>query len=102
MSESVVNFIKGPGLLIVMLIAMFAIMIIPQRKRDKKVKAMLDAVKPGDSIRTIGGFYGRVVTVKENIITIEYGPDKVKLSLSKNAIATVDTADVENEGRVKE
>ena len=101
MSQEVAQFLQGPFLLIILLIAMFAIMIIPQRKREKKVKAMLESIKEGDRIRTIGGFYGRVCSVKEDIITIECGPDKVKLTISKNAVATVDNTDVENEGGVK-
>ena len=88
--------------MIVLLVAMFALMIIPQRKREKKVKAMLESIKVGDNIRTIGGFYGKVVTVKENLLTIECGPDKVKLTITKSAVATVDNTDVENEGGIKE
>ena len=38
------SFFSSYGLLIIVMIAMFAIMIIPQRRRDKKVKAMLAAM----------------------------------------------------------
>ena len=51
--------------------------------------------------RTIGGFYGRVCNVKDDILTIECGPDKVKLTISKGAVSTVDSADVENDKDVK-
>ena len=95
------SFMSSGGLLIILMIGMFALMIIPQRKREKKVKAMLEGIKEGDRIRTIGGFYGKVVGVKEDLLTIECGPDKVKLTISKSAVATVDTADVENEGGIK-
>ena len=90
-------FTQGPFLLIVMLVIMVVIMIVPQRKRDKKVKEMLNSIKEGDCIRTIGGFYGRVCNVKDDILTIECGPDKVKLTISKGAVSTVDKADVEND-----
>ncbi|MGI6150402.1 MAG: preprotein translocase subunit YajC [Christensenellales bacterium] len=102
MPESASNFFtNGTFLFLIAIVAMFLVMIIPQRKREKKIKAMLDGIKEGDRIRTIGGFYGRVINVKEDIITFECGPDKVKLSLAKNAVATVDSADVENDGGVK-
>jgi preprotein translocase subunit YajC len=55
MPDSVTSFLQGPGVLILLMVAMFAIMIIPQRRRDKKIKAMLNALKPGDRVRTIGG-----------------------------------------------
>jgi len=102
MPASVTSFFTdGTFLFIILLVAMFLIMIIPQRKREKKIKAMLDGIKEGDRIRTIGGFYGRVVTVKDDILTFECGPDKVRLTIAKNAVATVDSADVENDGGVK-
>ncbi len=88
---------SGGGFLIIMMIALFAVMIIPQRKREKKIKAMLDGIKVGDRIRTIGGIYGTVSSVKDNHVTIVVGPDKVKLVFAKNAIATVEDAEVENE-----
>lgn len=88
------------------IVAIFAVfmflIIIPQRKRNKKLKDMMAGIKPGDRIKTIGGFYGKVVQVKEDIVIFECGPDKVKLELSKGAIATVQGAEVENEMTDKE
>ena len=43
-------------LFIIALVVMFAVMIIPQRRRQKKVQDMLSAIKSGDRIKTIGGF----------------------------------------------
>ncbi len=96
MSESVASFIQGPGLLILLMVAMFAIMIIPQRKRDKKVKNMLAALKPGDRVRTIGGIYGTIGSVKDDVITLIVGPDKVRLVFARGAIATVEDVAAEN------
>ena len=85
-----------PLLMIVMVAAFVFLIILPQRKRDKKIKQMLADLKPGDRIRTIGGIYGRIVSIKEEIATIEVGPDKVKLVFTRGAIATVEDSDVEN------
>ena len=71
------------------------VMILPQRKRDKKVREMLANVKVGDKVRTIGGVYGTVVDVKENLLTLETSADKTKLEFAKGAISTVENADVE-------
>ncbi|MBQ2985427.1 MAG: preprotein translocase subunit YajC [Clostridia bacterium] len=86
----------GPGFLIIMMIAMFAIMIIPQRKREKKIKNMLAALKPGDRVRTIGGIYGTITAIKDDVVTISVGPDKVRLVFVRGAIATVEDSPVEN------
>ena len=36
--------------LVLIMVVLLAVMIIPQRKKEKKIKAMLDALKPGDRI----------------------------------------------------
>ena len=79
------------------MVAMFAIMIIPQRRRDKKVKDMLSSLKAGDRVRTIGGVYGTIVNIKEDTVLLTVGPDKVKLVFARGAIAQVEDAGVENE-----
>ena len=84
-------------LLIIMLVVMVGLffMSIPQRKREKKVKEMLASIKPGDRVRTIGGIYGTVTSVKDDVITMSVGPDKVRLVFARGAIATIEDAPVE-------
>lgn len=91
------SFFGSYGILIIAMIAMFAIMIIPQRKRDKKVKNMLAALKPGDRVRTIGGFYGTISSIRDDVVTLTVGPDKVRLVCARGAIAQVEEQGVENE-----
>lgn len=94
-TSGLANFMNSGGLLIILMIAMFALMIIPQRKREKKIKNMLAAIKVGDRVRTIGGIYGTVNAVKDDIITLMVGPDKVRLVFARGAIANVEDVAVE-------
>lgn len=96
-TQGLSSFFSSYGLLIVLMVAMFAIMIIPQRRRDKKVKDMLSSLKAGDRVRTIGGVYGTIVSIKEDTVLLTVGPDKVKLVFARGAIAQVEDAGVENE-----
>ena len=89
------SFMSSGGLLIILMIAMFALMIIPQRKREKKIKDMLAAIKVGDRVRTIGGIYGTVSAVRDDIITLTVGPDKVRLVFARGAISNVENVAVE-------
>lgn len=76
---------------IIMLAVVFYFMIIrPQRKRDKENKEMLAAVKVGDNITTIGGICGKVTGMRDDVLTIEVGADKVKLVFERWAIRSVD------------
>ena len=97
LTSGVSSFFGSYGILIVLMIAMFAIMIIPQRRRDKKVKDMLGSLKAGDRVRTIGGIYGTISSIKDDTVILLVGPDKVKLVFARGAIAQVEDAGVENE-----
>lgn len=96
-ADSATSAAAGSGSLItwifpLLLIVIFIVMIIvPNKRREKKFKDMMDSLKVGDNIKTIGGFYGRIVSVKEDLVTMECGPDKTKLVISKSAIASVES-----------
>ena len=100
MGEDIVNaigsFFSVPGLIIILMVVMLVIMIVPQRRREKKVKEMLAAIKVGDRIRTIGGIYGTVTSVRDDIVTISVGPDKARLVFARGAIASIEDSNVEN------
>lgn len=73
----------------VLFIAMYFFSIRPQRKQEKELKNLRDNLQIGDEILTIGGFYGTVVRIKDDRVTIASGSEKTKLELTKNAISTV-------------
>lgn len=78
------------------ILAIFVVLIIvPQRKRDKKTRQMLDAIKAGDRIKTIGGIYGNVISVKEDLIVIETGPENARITFAKGAVATIESSAAE-------
>lgn len=93
----IMEFIQTWGIMIVMVVLLVVMMIVPQRRQNKKVKDMMDGLKSGDRVRTIGGFYGRIVQVKEDVVVLEMEPDKTRMTLTKGAISTVDNSDVEND-----
>ena len=57
----------------ILLIVVFIVLIIVPNKRKKQFKNMLGNLRVGDMIKTIGGFYGKVVMIKEDLVTIECG-----------------------------
>lgn len=79
-------------LLVLMFGMMYLFMIRPENKRKKQAQAMRDSLKPGDQVTTIGGITGTVCAVKENTIVFESGADRVRLEVTKWAIADKGTA----------
>ena len=86
-------------LMMVAMVAIFYFMLIrPQRKKDKAVKDMLAALKPGDRICTIGGIYGTIASIKDDTITLLVGAQKTQMVVARWAIRSVEDAPlVENE-----
>jgi preprotein translocase subunit YajC len=74
-----------------LIVLLYFIMIRPQRKKEKSVQQMREAVQIGDSVITVGGVVGRVVSIKEDIIVIETGADRSKIQIKKWAIQTIET-----------
>ncbi len=90
------SFFSGGGFLIILMVGLLLVMIIPQRRRDKKIKQMLASMKVGDRVRSIGGIYGTITSIKDDIIIVSVGPDKIRLVFARTAIASVEDAPVEN------
>lgn len=89
MPEQFAGLILPIGVLVVF----YFLLIRPQQQRDKKIKEMRKNLKVGDEIVTIGGIYGKITKIKEDIITIEVGQDKTKLPVTKWAIGSVISQD---------
>jgi preprotein translocase subunit YajC len=72
-----------------LVIAIFYFLIIrPQNKKQKETKRMIEALKKGDKVQTIGGIRGTVTAVREQTVVIKVD-DSVKIEFSKNAVASV-------------
>jgi len=76
--------------LILIVVVFYFILIRPQNKKNKQVQQMRSAIKRGDRITTIGGFIGKVIRVKEEVITIEVGSDKTRLDIMRWGISKKD------------
>ncbi len=75
-----------PFLLIFLIFYM--LLIRPQIKQQKKKKSMVEALKKGDNVITVGGLHGTVegVKEKEDIIILKIA-DNIKVNVSRNSVA---------------
>ena len=85
-------------LMMAVMIGVFYFMLIrSQRKKDKAVKNMLDNLKVGDRIWTIGGFYGTVAALKDDTVTLTMGSLQNTVVIKRSAVGGVENVAVENE-----
>jgi preprotein translocase subunit YajC len=79
-----VNPIIFFGLILVLI---WLLLIMPQRRRQQAQRAAREQVNPGDTILTAGGIYATVREVREHDLTVEIAPG-LEVRLDRRAIAT--------------
>ena len=95
--------ILGTLVPIILMVAIFYFLLIrPQRKRDKAERDMRNSIQVGDEISTIGGFIGKVVSMKDETLVIETSADRTKLKLYRWAIRGKEAATVDKIEEPKE
>ena len=73
--------------MIVLLFAVFYFFLIrPENKKKKQLQQMRSSLQVGDQITTIGGMVGKVVSIKDDMITFETGEDRVRIQIMRWAI----------------
>ncbi len=63
----------------------YFVLLLPMKRRQKKVQQFLDALKVGDRIVTTGGIYGTIVRMGDRSVKVQIA-DKVNIEISKAAI----------------
>ncbi len=72
----------------IIFVVMYLFIFAPQRKKEKRRRAMLEAINKGDEVVTIGGVHGTVWQVKDQEVVLDLGND-IKMTFSRGSIARV-------------
>ena len=75
-------------ILIVILVGLWALFVLPSKRRRNQHEAMQDSIDPGDEIITAGGLHGVVKEIGDDTARIEIAPGVV-VTLDRRAIAAV-------------
>ena len=81
--------------MILIIVFMFILIYLPQKRQDKKDAAMRSSIEIGDKVSTIGGIVGIVCAIadKDDTIVIETGSDRTKIRFRRSAISSVEKLD---------
>lgn len=96
-ASAVVSIIGTFLPMILIFVVFYFFLIRPQRKKDKQIKDMLNNLKVGDRVCTIGGIYGTIVNIKDETITLSVGKDNVNLVFARWGIRSVEEISIEND-----
>ena len=82
-----------PLVFIVVMFAIFYFLLIrPQAKRQKELKAMVEALGKGDEVVTTGGLVGRIADLSDQYLTLQIATvsgQPVTVSVQRSAVATL-------------
>jgi len=88
--------IGGPGQmlsflpLVLIFVIFYFLLIRPQQKKAKQHQEMLGKLKKNDEVMTSGGIYGKVISLADNVVTLEVAPN-VRIRVNRPQISTVIT-----------
>lgn len=74
--------------IIVMFVILYFVMLRPQMKKQKELRAMIAALGKGDEVVTTGGLVGRITKVNDNYIAMEVAAG-TEVQLQRNAVTMV-------------
>ena len=84
-------------LLLALLVLLWALLIRPQRSRQRQQQELLTSIEPGDEILTVGGIYGIVQEIDEEDDLIVEVADAVHVRIARRAVAGVVKPDVDED-----
>ena len=72
----------------VIFVIFYFLLIRPQQKKQKELKAMMDNLVYGDTVMTTGGIHGKITGLTDSVVTLEIA-DKVRIKVARSAIGAV-------------
>ena len=86
--------------MILIFVVFYFMLIRPQRKKDKQVKEMLNNLKVGDRVTTIGGIYGTISGLRDDSVELSVGRQNLSMVVARWAIRSVDEITIENDSEM--
>lgn len=76
--------------LLLIIVILYLLILRPQAKKQKERQKMLEALRKGDEVVTIGGIHGKIVGFKDSEKTVIVKvDDNVKLEVDRSAVSAI-------------
>ncbi|KPU44992.1 preprotein translocase subunit YajC [Oxobacter pfennigii] len=82
---------------LVVMVIFYLLMIMPEQRKQKKFKSMIESLKVGDEVLTRSGIYGKIVNLQDDYFILESGAEKTRLKMTRGAIANLVNPTIEPE-----
>ena len=71
---------------VLIFVIFYFLLILPQQRKQKQLKVMLDALKKGDKVVTASGIWGTVTNLGKETVTLQIA-DNTKIKIQREHIA---------------
>jgi preprotein translocase subunit YajC len=71
---------------VLIFVIFYFLLILPQQRKQKQLKLMLDALKKGDKVVTASGIWGTVTNLGKETVTLQIA-DNTKIKIQREHIA---------------
>ena len=90
-APSIIDFLKSPLTVVMAIMLVFYVFLLKSKKgQESQRKSMLDQLKRGDRIKTIGGILGTVVEAKDDEVLVKVDESSnTKIRFTRSAIHQV-------------
>ena len=86
MNEGIIALVSAYGPLVAMVIAFYFFLYRPQRAEQRRRDDMLATLHKGNKVVTVGGIFGEIVEIKNNVIDLKIA-DKVVVKVTRSAVS---------------
>ena len=85
---------------VLIFVIFYFLVILPQQKRTKQQKALLEALKKGDKVVTASGIWGTVTNLGKETVTLQIA-DSTKIRMQRDQIARLRGGDERTRTRIR-
>jgi preprotein translocase subunit YajC len=82
---------------VLVFVIFYLLIIMPQRKKQKKHSELVDALRPGDRIITTAGIFGTIMGVQKDLIELKIASN-TNIKITKSAVGVIRGANDRLEG----
>ncbi|MBO4852138.1 MAG: preprotein translocase subunit YajC [Schwartzia sp.] len=86
MNETLFAMLSAYGPMVAMVIAFYFFLYRPQRTEQRRRDDMLATLHKGNKVVTVGGIFGEIVEIKNNVIDLKIA-DKVVVKVTRSAVS---------------
>ncbi len=80
--------------ILLMVVIFYFLLYRPQKKQQKERTNLLNSLKKGIKVVTIGGIYGEIVSLTDEYVVLQVA-EKVEMKFARSAIASIPTKNKE-------